>query len=146
MRREESKTTSAAAGRFGFARSNARTNALINLSSTSLAKRIDVEAPEPIGGARIFDAVNQCGLDIDILKTGFGQFRHEFVIAQGTGGYGPPKAPYSSSFRQVPCPRTKNIGHGKAAAQLQAPETLPSTLQHAVFASRELERLMTQLG
>ena len=44
-------------------------------------QRIDVEALTREEGARILDAVNPRGLDIDIVKTGFGEFRHVIVIA-----------------------------------------------------------------
>ena len=37
------------------------------------------------------DTVNPCGLDIDIVKTGFRKFRHIFVIAQGAGDAAYPK-------------------------------------------------------
>jgi hypothetical protein len=47
---------------------------------------IDVEAPTGQEGPRVFNTVSPRGLDIDIVETGFGKFRHVFVIAQGTQG------------------------------------------------------------
>ena len=54
-------------------------------------QRIDIEALTREEGPRILDAVNPRGLDIDIVETGFGEFRHVIVIAQGTGDAAHPK-------------------------------------------------------
>ena len=54
-------------------------------------QRIDVEALTREEGTRILDAVNPRRLDIDIIETGFGEFRHVIVIAQGAGDAAHPK-------------------------------------------------------
>src|SRR5271165_3021341 len=105
--------TGRAAGRCGLARSNKGADKLVfHLSG----QRIDVEAPSRQEGPRVFDAVNPGGLDIDIVKTGFGKFRHVFVIAQGTGNAAHPKLHVFLDFSRYVTP-DNNIGYGKATAR-----------------------------
>ena len=104
--------TGRAAGRCGFVRSNKSADKLVfHLSG----QRIDVEAPTRQEGPRVFDAVNPRGLDIDIVKTGLGKFRHVFVIAQGTGDAAHPKLHVFLDFGRHIAP-DNDIGYGEAAA------------------------------
>jgi hypothetical protein len=91
----------------------------------------------------MFDAVNQCGLDVDIVKNGFDQFRHVFLIAQRLRRL----RPAQSSHVLLDFGRCALPPHKKHRTRAKRPRCFKHPkrfLQHAVFASSELERLMTK--
>ena len=97
---------------------------------------IDIEALSRQESSRVIDAVNSCGLDLDMIKTGFCELLCVFIIAQGSG-----KPTQSSRLFLISAgtwPRTTTSDTAKRPPGLSTRKASLSTR------SLSPERLMTQ--
>src|SRR6516164_1261952 len=97
--------------------------------------RLDLEALARQKGPRVLQAVNPRGLDLDMLKTGLGEFGHIFFIAQSPGDAASPKLQVFLDFARYVAP-DHHIGDREAAAWFEHAKRF---LEHAVLVTRKVD-------
>jgi len=91
----------------------ARTKAPMNSPSTSFPSSSTlIKAPIRQEGPRVLDAVNPRGLDLDVVKTRFGEFRHVLVVTQDASDATHPKLHAVLDFGRYLTP-DNNIGDAR---------------------------------